>query len=117
MALSWAFTVTQCPAMSVPIGFSSQGLPVGIQILARPFAEPVLFAAAAAYEAAHPSVTATTPTLPVRPDRPFQADINGPRTKNEAKLHGDGKDATLDSLFMPLVKPGWFAKSSLSHSL
>ena len=42
MVLSWALTVTQCPAMSVPVGFTSAGLPVGLQIVSKPFAEPTL---------------------------------------------------------------------------
>ena len=64
MVLSWALTVTQCPAMSVPVGFTSAGLPVGLQIVSKPFAEPTLLAAAAAFEAAHPAVAAATPCAP-----------------------------------------------------
>jgi amidase len=38
------------PAITVPAGFTSDGLPVGIEFLARPFAEPALFKFAYAYE-------------------------------------------------------------------
>jgi aspartyl-tRNA(Asn)/glutamyl-tRNA(Gln) amidotransferase subunit A len=38
------------PAMSVPAGLTSDGLPVGVQLLAAPFAEKSLFGAALALE-------------------------------------------------------------------
>jgi aspartyl-tRNA(Asn)/glutamyl-tRNA(Gln) amidotransferase subunit A len=40
------------PVVSVPSGFTSTGLPLGIQIAGRPFAERTILEAAAAYEAA-----------------------------------------------------------------
>ena len=40
------------PGISVPCGFTDQGLPVGLQLLAAPFAESVLLRAAYAYEQA-----------------------------------------------------------------
>ena len=33
MGICWAITVTGCPAISVPIGFSASGLPIGMQII------------------------------------------------------------------------------------
>src|SRR5262245_15658835 len=38
------------PAIAVPAGFTSDGVPVGIELMARPFAEPALFRLAYAYE-------------------------------------------------------------------
>jgi len=38
------------PAISIPCGFTKKGLPVGLQIMAKPFAEETLFRAAHAYE-------------------------------------------------------------------
>ena len=53
------------PALSVPIGFTADGLPVGMELMGRPFAEPTLFAMAAGYEAHtnHRLLPPTTPPL------------------------------------------------------
>jgi aspartyl-tRNA(Asn)/glutamyl-tRNA(Gln) amidotransferase subunit A len=54
MYLSDIFTISSnlagIPAMSVPCGFTSEGLPIGMQILAKPFAEETIFRAAYTYE-------------------------------------------------------------------
>ncbi len=44
--------VSQCPVMSVPTGFSSCGVPTGVQIVGRPYDDHAVFRAAAAFEAA-----------------------------------------------------------------
>ncbi len=49
-----AFNLTGMPAICVPSGFGPNGLPVSIQLAARPFAEAVLLQAAHAFEAAPP---------------------------------------------------------------
>ncbi len=61
--------ITGFPAMSVPAGFTIDGLPVGIEFLARPYAEPTLFRLAFAYEQAtrHRRPPASTPALPGEP--------------------------------------------------
>ena len=46
------FNVTGNPALTLPAGFSSSGLPLGLQIVARPFAETTVFRVAAAFERA-----------------------------------------------------------------
>ncbi|MGH9204235.1 MAG: amidase, partial [Vicinamibacterales bacterium] len=48
------FNVCGFPALSLPAGFSTSpaGLPLAVQIAARPFAEEAIYAAASAYEAA-----------------------------------------------------------------
>ena len=46
------FNVTGAPAVSVPCGFSSRGLPIGLQIAAPHFQEPTLLKVAHAYEQA-----------------------------------------------------------------
>ena len=40
------------PAVSLPCGFTDGGLPIGLQIVARPWAEAALLRAGAAYEQA-----------------------------------------------------------------
>jgi aspartyl-tRNA(Asn)/glutamyl-tRNA(Gln) amidotransferase subunit A len=47
------FNVTGWPAITLCTGFGEGGLPVAMQLVAKPFAEPLLFGAAEAYEAAH----------------------------------------------------------------
>lgn len=46
------FNLTGLPALSLPCGFVEDGLPVGLQIVARPWAEASLLRAAYAYERA-----------------------------------------------------------------
>ncbi|HEU5431447.1 MAG TPA: amidase family protein, partial [Thermomicrobiales bacterium] len=46
------FDLTGFPAISFPCGFNDTGLPVGLQLVARPWEEDVLLAAAHAYEQA-----------------------------------------------------------------
>ncbi len=41
------------PALSMPCGFTKSGLPIGMQLMARPFGEETLFQAGGAYERAH----------------------------------------------------------------
>jgi aspartyl-tRNA(Asn)/glutamyl-tRNA(Gln) amidotransferase subunit A len=51
--LTYPYNLTGLPAITLPCGFDPAGLPIGLQIAAAPFAEPILLRAAAAYEAAH----------------------------------------------------------------
>jgi aspartyl-tRNA(Asn)/glutamyl-tRNA(Gln) amidotransferase subunit A len=44
--------LTGFPALSIPCGFTAGGLPVGLQLIAKPFDEATLLAAAHAYEQA-----------------------------------------------------------------
>ncbi|HEU0113828.1 MAG TPA: amidase family protein, partial [Thermomicrobiales bacterium] len=46
------FDLTGFPAISVPCGFTATGLPVGLQLVARPWQEAVLLAVAHVYEQA-----------------------------------------------------------------
>jgi aspartyl-tRNA(Asn)/glutamyl-tRNA(Gln) amidotransferase subunit A len=58
------FNVTGSPAIAVPAGFSREGLPLGIQIVAAPYNEAMVYRVGAAYEAE----TAWTARHPVLPD-------------------------------------------------
>ena len=48
------FNVTGSPALSVPVGFSKAGLPLGMQIVGKPFSEALIYRVAHAYEQARP---------------------------------------------------------------
>jgi aspartyl-tRNA(Asn)/glutamyl-tRNA(Gln) amidotransferase subunit A len=50
---SIAANVTGLPALTVPCGLSSSGLPIGFQLMGRPFAESTLFRIAHGYERSH----------------------------------------------------------------
>ena len=52
MTVCCAITVTGCPAISVPGGFTADGLPVGLQIVGKPRGDLALLQIAHAYEAA-----------------------------------------------------------------
>jgi amidase len=48
--ITYAVTLTSCPAISVPCGFTRNGRPVGLQMVGRPRGEAALLSAAAAFE-------------------------------------------------------------------
>jgi amidase len=52
--LTYGISVTGLPAISVPCGFTENGLPVGLQIVGRRKGEEAVLRAAAAFEAAAP---------------------------------------------------------------
>ena len=54
MRSCWYVTLMANPAISVPAGFTSSGLPVGLQIVGRRQGERAVLAASAAFEAAAP---------------------------------------------------------------
>lgn len=47
---TYPFNLTGQPAASIPAGLTSNGLPVGLQIVAGAHEDALLFAAASAYE-------------------------------------------------------------------
>jgi amidase len=51
LAITFAITVTGCPALSLPAGLTPDGLPVGLQLVGRPGGEAALLSHAAALEA------------------------------------------------------------------
>jgi len=51
---TYAISITGLPAISIPCGWTSEGLPVGLQIVGRRLAETTVLKAAAAFEAMAP---------------------------------------------------------------
>lgn len=51
--LTYPYNLTGLPAISLPCGFDANGLPIGLQIAARPFDEVLMLRTAHAYEVAH----------------------------------------------------------------
>ncbi|BBU30348.1 amidase [Burkholderia sp. THE68] len=57
--LNWALTypfnlLSQCPAFSLPSGFSESGVPTGVQFIGRPFEDAAIFEVARGFEAIAP---------------------------------------------------------------
>jgi amidase len=53
LVMTYAITLTACPAISLPCGFTRTGLPVGLQIVGPPRGEVSLLGAAALFEEIH----------------------------------------------------------------
>jgi len=63
LVLTYAVTMTACPVLSMPAGFTASGLPVGLQLIGGPRGEATLFEAAAYME----SLFAVADRTPVDP--------------------------------------------------
>jgi Asp-tRNA(Asn)/Glu-tRNA(Gln) amidotransferase A subunit family amidase len=63
---TWSTFLVYAASMTVPAGFTSDGLPVGITFFGRPYSEPTLLRLAYSYEQAtrHRVPPKTTPALP-----------------------------------------------------
>jgi amidase len=64
-SLTYGITLTGLPAISVPCGFTRDGLPVGLQIVGRRRQEAAVLRAAAAFEAASPWTARFPPVVTV----------------------------------------------------
>jgi aspartyl-tRNA(Asn)/glutamyl-tRNA(Gln) amidotransferase subunit A len=62
--LMFPFNVTGWPAATVPCGFTAEGLPAGLQIVARWRQDVRCLQAAAAFEAVQPWAAARPPLVP-----------------------------------------------------
>ena len=62
-AYTGIYSLTALPAISIPGGFTSDGLPIGLQLGAAPFAEETLFRAAYSYEQATTWHTRVAPAV------------------------------------------------------
>ncbi len=61
--LTYAFSVLGLPAISIPCGFTSEGLPVGLQIVGKRRGEAAVLRGAAAFEAACPWAARIPPVV------------------------------------------------------
>jgi amidase len=61
-----AFNVSGQPAISLPAGFTPDGLPIGIQLVGRPAAETTILSLAAQIEAAQPWIQHRPPAFSAR---------------------------------------------------
>ncbi len=66
VGITFAITLTSCPALSAPAGLTGAGLPVGLQIVAPPRGEAAALTAAALLE----DLTGLADRLPVDPPAP-----------------------------------------------
>lgn len=62
LGITFAITCTSCPAISVPCGFTEDGLPIGLQIIGKPRGDAALLGAAALFQKA-----TGIPTTPIDP--------------------------------------------------
>ena len=63
LGITFAITLTSCPALSAPAGFTADGLPVGLQIMGPPRGEAAVLSAAALLDEA----TGIARRLPIDP--------------------------------------------------
>jgi aspartyl-tRNA(Asn)/glutamyl-tRNA(Gln) amidotransferase subunit A len=66
---TWPINLTGLPAATLPCGFDRDGMPIGLQIVARWLDEPTIFRIAAAFEAAQPWSKFWPPLALREPDR------------------------------------------------
>lgn len=66
LALTYAISITACPVISIPCGFTDTGLPVGLQIVGAPRRDDRVLNAAAQLECA----LDITPKTPINPRSP-----------------------------------------------
>ena len=69
LGIVYAFTLACCPALSLPCGFTTSGLPIGLQMVAAPRAEAQLLAGAKVLE----DILGLRGTTPIDPRAPKQA--------------------------------------------
>lgn len=65
LTIVYAITLSGCPALSLPCGFTADGLPVGMQVVGRPRGEAHLLSTAAALE----EVLGVSGRVPITPSR------------------------------------------------
>jgi aspartyl-tRNA(Asn)/glutamyl-tRNA(Gln) amidotransferase subunit A len=92
------FNMTGMPSMSIPAGFSAQGLPLGIMLSGRPFDEATVLRCAHAYQGAtdwhkrHPDLEAPAvlhpSEPPMEPSQPPEPQITPDEVRRRAAIAG-----------------------------
>ena len=70
-AITFAITMTSCPVISIPCGFTGDSLPVGLQVVGRPRGEAALLRAAQHFE----QIFGISEKLPIDPREDTQNDL------------------------------------------
>jgi len=70
-SITFALTMTACPVISLPCGFTREGLPVAVQLMGKPRGEAALLRAAAILE----EILALSGNLPIDPRATAQAPV------------------------------------------
>jgi amidase len=68
LAIAYAITTACCPALSLPCGFTAEGLPVGLQVVAPPRAEARVLAGAKLLE----DLLGLKAATPIEPRAPME---------------------------------------------
>ncbi len=71
LAIAYAITVACCPALSLPCGFTAEGLPVGLQVVAPPRAEARVLAGAKLIE----DMLGLKAVTPIEPRAPMERQV------------------------------------------
>jgi amidase len=94
-SLTYGITVTGLPAISVPCGFTRDGLPVGLQIVGRRRQEAAVLRAAAAYEASAPWAARLPPIVTALEARLAAPSRRGPKSSRVVPhTSGPSRDGT-----------------------
>jgi len=122
-SLTTPFNVTGGPALSLPIGFSPEGLPLCMQVVGRPFADATVLRVAHAYEQAagdrtrrpvlDPSAAFSTDLPPVPPPEP--ANIPQARRDEIAAICRRAGMAVSEAQFEQLCATAPYVEEMVGH--
>lgn len=92
----YAFSIAGLPAISIPCGFDSRGLPVGLQIVGRRLSEHSVLEAAAAFESVHPKQP-WPPAIELQPPLAEDTLVSPPATYSDSGRAVSQSGASHDS--------------------
>ena len=91
MQFTGVASLTGLPAMSVPCGFDADGMPIGMQLIGRPFEEASLFRMAAAYQGVT-DFHSRVPTMITARARPHLSPLRASCSIGAGGQGGDGHE-------------------------